>query len=172
MTENQILINQTDDVYKWTDKLIGSIPYDKWDIMPNVIETTLTWQVGHLIVSHYFHSIWVIKGHQMDILQSLPLKEYGELFTKNSPKASIGMFSPQDLLKHLKTVQQKSIAIVSGLSQTDFESILEPTPIPHPIVKTKLEAIDWNIKHTMYHCGQVGIVRRIVDKQFDFGLAL
>lgn len=172
MTESQILVNQTEDAYKWIDKMVDSIPFDKWDIKPDIIETTLTWQVGHLIVSHYFHSIWVIRGHQMDILQTIPLKEYGEFFTKTSPKASIGRFSPENLLKHLEIVQQRSVAVISGLSSADFESSLEPTPIPHPIAKTKLEAVDWNIKHTMYHCGQIGILRRIVDKQFDFGLSL
>lgn len=94
MRESQILTNQTVDVYKWTNKLIDSIPFYKWDILPDVIETTLTWQVGHLIVSHYFHAIWVIRGHQMDVLQLIPLKDYGELFTNKSPKASIGKFDP------------------------------------------------------------------------------
>ncbi|MCE7059373.1 hypothetical protein [Dyadobacter sp. CY343] len=32
--------------------------------------------------------------------------------------------------------------------------------------------IDWNIKHTVYHCGQIGILSRIVEKRFDFGLRL
>lgn len=72
------------------------------------------------------------------------------------------------MLEHLRFVQQKSVAIISELSTTDFETSLEPTPI----TGTKSEAVDWNIKHTMYHCGQIGILRRIVDKQFDFGLSI
>lgn len=110
-------------------------------ILTKLIETTLSWQVEHLMVSHHFHSILVIKGHQMDILQTIPLKEYGELFTSNSPKASLGILNPQDLLKHLKIVQQKFIAIISRLSTSDFETLLEPTLFHTQLQKYKLEAV-------------------------------
>lgn len=170
MTDIELLTRQTKDVYKFTNRLIESTPFDTWNIMPDTIKSTLSWQVGHLIVSHYFHSIWVIKGHQTDILQTMPFKTYGELFTTASPKESTDRFKPHDLLEHLQIVQQKSIAVLSSLSSKELENPLEPTPIPHPIAKTKFEAIDWNLNHTMYHCGQIGILRRIVYKRFDFGL--
>jgi hypothetical protein len=60
--------------------------------------------------------------------------------------------------------------ILSTLSNSELNSPLEATATSHPIAATKFEAIDWNIKHTMYHCGQIGILRRIVDKRYDFGL--
>jgi hypothetical protein len=56
------------------------------------------------------------------------------------------------------------------LTESDLESELEKTDTPHPIAKNKYEALDWNIKHTMWHCGQLGILKRIIDKRFDFGL--
>ncbi|WP_216824389.1 hypothetical protein [Emticicia sp. TH156] len=36
--------------------------------------------------------------------------------------------------------------------------------------KTKFEALDWNIKHTLWHCRQIGLLKRVVDKRYDFGL--
>ncbi|WP_439557278.1 hypothetical protein [Dyadobacter sp.] len=54
----------------------------------------------------------------------------------------------------------------------ELNNPLEPTPTPHPIATTKFEAIDWNIKHTMYHCGQIGMISRVVEKRYDFGLRL
>lgn len=170
MTEVEILTRQTENAYDWTNKLVNSIPYEKWDNTPEIIETNVTWQVGHLIMSFYYHSIMVIVGHQMDIIQKVPLKAYNELFTNASPKNAVGKTNSKELQKQLAIVQQKSIHIIKSLSENDLKSKLEPTPTPHPIAETKLEALDWNIKHTMYHCGQLGILKRILDERFDFGL--
>jgi hypothetical protein len=172
MTEIEILVNQTSNAYEWVNKLLAEIPLNKWEIIPDVIESNVNWQVGHLIVSHYFHSIMVIKGHQMDILQKIPMKEYSDLFTVSPPRLALGKTNPEALLQGLKMMQQKSIEILRSVAISELESPLEPTPTPHPIAKTKFEAIDWNIKHTMYHCGQIGILSRIVEKRFDFGLRL
>ncbi len=60
--------------------------------------------------------------------------------------------------------------VIKSLSDQDLESELSPTEVPHPVAKNKFEAIDWNIKHTMWHCGQIGILKRIIDERFDFGL--
>lgn len=170
MTELEILTQQTESVYDWTHKLIETITFEKWDIIPDIVESNISWQVGHLIMSHYYHSIMVIKGHQMDVIQKIPLKDYNEIFTDALPEKSVGRTNPSDLINQLKIVQQKSISIIKNLSFTELGNNLEPTPTPHPIAKTKFEAIDWNIKHTMYHCGQIGIIKRIIDQRYDFGL--
>lgn len=72
----------------------------------------------------------------------------------------------------LQVMQQKSIAVLSSLSAAELANLLGPTPMPDPIATTKFEAIDWNIKHTMYHCGQIGLISRVVEKRFEFGLRL
>lgn len=170
MTEIQMLIRQTESVYGWTNKLIETIPFEQWETIPEIIESNISWQVGHLIMSHYFHSVMVIVGHQMDVIQKIPLKEYDELFTNAVPKKSVGKTNPYELISKLKVVQQKSIDIIGELSMEELESRLKPTPTPHPIAKTKLEAIEWNIQHTMYHCGQIGVLKRVLGERYDFGL--
>jgi hypothetical protein len=170
MTAIEILAKQTEDAYFWTNKLISSIPHDKWDRIPVTMETNVTWQAGHLIMSFYYHSIMVIAGHQMDILQKIPLKEYGKLFTDAAPENSLGKINPKELQKQLMLMEQKSIDVIRALSEKDLENKLEPSEIPHPIAKNKFDALDWNIKHTMWHCGQIGILKRIVDERYDFGL--
>lgn len=164
------LKSQTQDAYHWINRIIHSIPEDRWEYTPDVLETNVSWQTGHLIMSFYYHSILVIAGHQTDLLPSIPLNNYNTLFTDASPRLCLGKIKPEDLNHHLTLVQKKSIDIISALSPNDLEQPLEPTPFPHPIAKTKLEALDWNIKHAMYHCGQIGILKRIIHGRFDFGL--
>jgi hypothetical protein len=170
MNQVDFLAKQTEDAYGWTNKLLHSIPHEKWDVMPEVIETTVSWQVGHLILSFYYHSVMGIVGHLKDVFPVVPLQQYDKLFTNADPKNSIGKTNPKELQDQFVFMQQRSLAVIRSLAEDDLDKPLLPTSTPHPIANTKLEAIDWNIKHTMYHCGQLGIIRRIVDQRYDFGL--
>lgn len=170
MNEIEILSKQTEDAHNWVNKLINSIPHTVWDVTPEILESNITWQVGHLLMSFYYHSIMVIKGHQMDIIQSMPLKEYDVLFTAGKPGNVVGKIDHSILMSHLMLVEQKSMTVIKSLTLENLNSELVPGPINHPIAKTKFEALDWNIKHAMWHCGQIGILKRIVDKGLDFGL--
>src|SRR5688500_15230677 len=169
MTSTEILIQQTQSAYDWIEKLINPIPFEKWDQTPQGLETNLTWLVGHLIMSHYFHSIMVITGHQADLLQKIPLKDYANLFTDGSPLNVIGKTDAGQLLGQLRMVQKRSLDILKPLTAADLENKLEPTTLKHPIARIKRESIDWNIKHTMYHCGQIGMLKRVVYERHDFG---
>lgn len=170
MNRIEILVKQTADAYDWTNRLINSIPQDKWDITPEILESNVSWQIGHLIMSFYYHSIMVIKGHQMDVIQKVPLKAYDKLFTDASPKKLLGKADPVELQNHLLIVQAKSIEVIKCLAEDELESELQQTEFPHPIARNKFEALDWNVKHTMWHCGQLGILKRIVHERRDFGL--
>ena len=170
MNEVELLTRQTENTYEWTNKLIESIPFSKWDETPDVINTNVTWQVGHLIMSHYFHTVMVIVGHQRDLLEKIPMRQYDEIFTNGQPSGVSGNVNHAALLDQLKLMQTRSLGIIRSVAPENLDSILEPTRIPHPIAKTKFESLDWNIKHTMYHCGQIGILKRVVDVRYDFGL--
>ncbi len=54
MNTVELLKIQTENAYEWTNKIIASIPAEKWDNIPDTIDTNVTWQVGHLIMSFYF----------------------------------------------------------------------------------------------------------------------
>ena len=170
MNEVDFLARQTENVYEWTNKLIEFVPFNKWDVTPDVLETNITWQAGHLIMSTYFHTVMVIVGHQKDVFEKIPLKQYDNIFTNGRPVDAKGMIDPAIILDQLKFLQHKSLEIIKSVNPEQLHSALEPTRIPHPIAKTKFESLDWNIKHTMYHCGQIGLLKRVVDERYDFGL--
>ncbi|MEK6479682.1 DinB family protein [Catalinimonas sp. 4WD22] len=170
MNTVELLARQTEGAYDWTNQLLTGIPHDRWDIMPDIMESTISWQAGHLIMSFYFHSVMTIVGHQPDIMEEVPLREYATLYTNAAPSGARGKVSPQQLHEHLMLMESKSLEVIRALSPEDLEQPLEPTRTPHPIAKTKFEALDWNIKHTMWHCGQLGMLKRVVHERYDFGL--
>lgn len=171
MNEIEILTLQTENAYGWMKKLTESIPEEKWNENPEILESNVSWHIGHQLISLYFHSILVIRGHQTDILETIPLKEYSELFTfKIPPKDTIGKKKPEELIADLNIVEKKSIEIIKSLSPEELKNKLEPARVEHPVARNKFEALDWNIKHTMWHCGQLAILKRVVNERYDFGL--
>ena len=168
MTQTKLIKTQTQDAYDWVNTLVKNVPSEKWDHIPKVLNTNLNWQVGHLILSFNFHTIMVIRDHQFDLYQKFPIQEYATLFVKADPKDSVGKTKPAQLLEHLDIVQQKSLEIIGRLSDAELTDALEPTDFPHPIATNKLEALNWNIKHTMWHCGQMALLKRVLGHEYDF----
>jgi hypothetical protein len=166
----ELLLQQTTSAYQWTNDLLDSLPYSCWQTLPPVLETNALWQAGHLLVSFYFNSILVIRGHQSTILQTVPLKLYSQLFTQANPALAVNQVDPDQLFNHMRTMQKHSIEIIKSVKEDELYTDLLPTQIVHPVAKTKLEALDWNIKHTLWHCGQIALITRVVHKRHEFNL--
>lgn len=170
--KTDLLLNQTTNAYQWTNNLLNSLPADCWPTLPPVIETNALWQAGHLLVSIYFNTMVVIKGHQPGIFQSMPLKLYSQLFTQATPASAMNQVEPQQLFEHLKTMQNHSSEIIKSLTEHDLNALLVPGEIVHPVAKTKFEAINWNVNHTFWHCGQIAMIKRVVHKRYRFNLVV
>ena len=171
MNEIQLLYTQTEDTYRWVQHLIQNIPESQWNYTPDTVRTNLSWQIGHLIISYYYHSILVIDGHDKGVLSVVPIKEYAEWYTSNfSSEYSAKHQTPKQLLKSLAMVEKASLTMIQSLAPEALDANLEPSRQLHPVAKTKREALYWNIKHTFWHCGQIALWRRIVGVPVDFGL--
>tara|TARA_R110002012_G_scaffold318457_1_gene536933 strand:- start:21 stop:581 length:561 start_codon:yes stop_codon:yes gene_type:complete len=171
MGELQTLLKQTENAFEWTNKLIGSIPTEKWDTIAEGVESSISWQVGHQIISVYYHTIMTTVGHIPELIENLNLRLYTEICNYNTfAKDMVGRAEPKQLMEHLKIMQEQSLTVIGSLSENDLQKTVEPTKVPHPVAKIKFEAIDWNIKHTMWHCGQIATIKRIVDNSYDYGI--
>ena len=168
MTPTEILLVQTKEAHQWTLKLINSIPDDKWLTLPPIIESNIHWQVGHLIITHFYHNIVCLKTPQQDVFTLIPIMDYYPVFTAGGHAKSESIITAAELKQNLDKVQSKALSIIEQLDEKDLRSELFPTQFPHPIAKTKFEALSWNIQHTMWHCGQIALIKRVVDKPFSF----
>lgn len=171
MTEIEVLIKQTGSAYDWTNKLMVSVPIQKWGFIAGAVGSHINWQIGHQIISIYYHTIMTTVGHIPELIEKMNLRQYTKLcgydtFAKDMTELS----DPEKLKEDLKQMQDKSLEVISSLSENDLWESVEPTKVPHPVAKTKFEAIDWNIKHTMWHCGQMAVLKRMVDRPYDYGL--
>ena len=171
MNNLETLIYQTRMAHSLTNKIIHSVPFDRWDEIPQGIETNVTWQAGHLIFSQHFHAIMCIAGLLPEIKEKVPLRQFAEWFTFGSKPADVvGKTEAKMLKEQLELIQAKSIEIISAMTMEELGSDLEPTKMPHPIAKTKQEALSWNQQHIFWHLGQLGMVVRGMGLRYDFGL--
>lgn len=172
MNITELLVKQTQDAHIWTNKLIDSIPFEHWNDTPNTLASNISWQVGHLIISEYYHAILVVTGFDTEITQKLDLHELNRKFGYDSvPIDQVGTSDTQILKEQLLFMQDKVVQNVTALTAKDLESYLEqPIKQKHPVATTKLEAVSWNIKHTMWHCGQITSIKRLIHGGYDFGL--
>lgn len=172
MTVIDVLVKQTQEAHSWTNKLIDSIPKKHWDDTPDTLASNISWQVGHLIISEYYHAILVVTGFDEEITAKLDLRAYNHKFGYESePKDLIGTTSSKVLYEQLLFMQSKVIKNVAGLTLSDLEAAVErPIKQKHPVAITKFDAISWNIKHTMWHCGQIATIKRLIHGGYDFGL--
>ncbi|UWX53797.1 DinB family protein [Maribacter litopenaei] len=171
MTELEILTKQTEMAYVRTHKLMDSVPKEKWDDIPEVLGSSFSWQVGHLVVSIYYHTIMTTVGHMPELIEQLNLRLYTKLCGYDThAKEMAGTWAPVKLTADLQTMQDTSLEVIDSLSIPDLWQPIEPLKVPHPVAKTKFEAIDWNVKHTMWHCGQMATIKRPVNQPYDYGL--
>ena len=166
-----LLRNQTIESYNWANKLIENITYEKWFVTPEILETNLAWQIGHLTLSQYYYTIVLLTGPQKDFAQSINLKKYSDFFANGQRrKELVSEVTVQELIDNWKSIQTLTIETLTDLQDTDLGCEIFKMPKPHPFVKTRENSISWNIKHTMWHCGQIATLKRIIDKPMIFGI--
>ena len=121
MTAIDILLKQTKEAHAWTHKMIDSVPDNLWDETPDILESNISWQVGHLVISEYYHAILVIKGFDAEVTDKIDLKAHNEKYGYNSvPKSQIGTTAPEQLRKQLFFIQGKVMETIAALSDEDL----------------------------------------------------
>jgi hypothetical protein len=164
------LRNHINDSHDWANKLINGLSEDKWFQTPNVIDTNIAWQIGHLTLSQYYYTIVLLHGPDKTLSEQIDMKKYSDLFAKGDKrKELLNQVTAHELEEKWNWMQDHTMDAIADLQDKDLNDETFRTHRPHPFVRTIENAISWNIKHTMWHCGQMAILKRIVDERYDFG---
>lgn len=160
---------QTLEAQNWTKDLVKDISDEKWFTTPETVESNFAWQIGHLTLSQYYYIIVLLSGPQNNFWKEFPTKKYSRLFAKGENKHDLFTeVSIEELLRNLELVHEQSDQVIDGLNDEDLDRPVFAHK-PNPFVTTKQESISWNIKHTMMHCGQIAMLRRVLAEPFDYG---
>jgi DinB superfamily len=138
--------------------LLHQTPTDEWFRQPPGGVSHIGWQVGHLAFAQYRLALWRIRGKQPqdDVLLS---QEFVRLFGINSePDTDPTKYpSAAEIRKVLDRVHEQVLRELPSLDETELD---QPVVHPHPLAKTKLQALFWCAHHEMLHAGQIGLLRR------------
>jgi hypothetical protein len=154
---------QIELIKKQTDDLIEKIEISKWNITPDIIETNMNWQIGHIILANYLHGIASITGANEKIREKLNVKDFIKFYgLKSNPSEHLNEKPKNEELKEIYNFIFKLIWLeLEKVKESDFN---KETEIPNPAAKTKYEALTLLFKHQSWHNGQIAILNRVLNK--------
>ena len=163
MKVTDILVKQTLEAHSWTNKLLDSVPSSLWNETPENLNLNISCQVGNLVLSELYHAILVVSGFDIAITKKIDLHLHSHKYGYDSvPLEYVCSDTPAVLQEQLHFMHDKVITNISGLTQADLETPVEqPIKQKHLVASTKFDAISWNIKHTIWHCGQIATIKSL-----------
>lgn len=163
MTSIEIIKTQIELVKKQTDELIEKIEFSKWNTTPEIIETNMNWQIGHIILANYLHGLASMSGANEKIREKLDVKDFIKFYgLKSIPSESINEKPKNKELKDLYNFVFELIWL--ELEKVKESDLNKKTEIPNPGAKTKYEALTMLFKHQSWHNGQIAILHRVLNK--------
>ena len=158
-----IIKEQITSTKEKTDKLIANISTEIWTKTPEVLNTNLNWQIGHIILANYLHGIASISGSNEELKARINIPDYVKFYGPKSNPISFENEKPTQ--KELLEIYEFTMTLVlDNLNQLTESELNDNTEIPNPSVSTKYEALKWLSHHQSWHNGQIAILRRVLSK--------
>lgn len=147
-----------------TDNFIKNIELEKWNISPDIIETNMNWQIGHLILANYLHGIASISGANEKVREKINMQNFIKFYGPNSNPKMLSDEKPknEDLLNLYEFIFE---LINIEISKVKIDDLNSTTEVPNPSAKTKYEALTSLFKHQSWHNGQIAILSRILNNR-------
>lgn len=163
MNAIEIIKDQIISTKEKTDNFIKNIELEKWNTSPEILETNMNWQIGHLILANYLHGIASISGANEKVRERINMPDFIKFYGPNSSPKMFLDEKPknEELLKLYEFIFE---LIYLELSKVKIEELNNATEIPNPSAKTKYEALTTLFKHQAWHNGQIAILNRILNK--------
>ncbi|MGD1844919.1 MAG: DinB family protein [Salibacteraceae bacterium] len=149
---------------RWIDYVLSDLKPEEWELV-TAVNSSINWQIGHLILSKYFHGVMSIfpAEHEIHVpfRAHFPLQELQKhYFIKSNPGAD---WPDRFSTEHLKEDRAMMTQMVSDAVQKLPEAELDQhTSTPNPAAKNKFGALTFVFKHQMWHAGQMAMIKRIL----------
>ena len=160
----EFIKEQTDWVDKWTTGLISNLSETDWEVFPS-LKTSLNWEVGHIIISKYFHCVQSVLKPDDEIIQkvkaNIPLDDFFKYYFAGSDPTELwsNRPNPKRLLELREVINEAASTALEKLTESVLQ---ENTEIKNPVAKIKYDALTFSFKHQMWHNGQIAMIKRVV----------
>ncbi len=143
--------------------LLEDLEDEQWFFMPTgSYQTHIAWQVGHIAMAEYGLMLFRQRGRGETDLELMP-GSFRKRFAKGSqPVADATAYpSPQAILGQLQRIHQQVLLECPNFTDSQLDEPLDP---PTAAYATKYGAMLMASQHEMLHCGQIGVLRRLMGK--------
>jgi hypothetical protein len=121
-------------------KLISDISIESWFETPDVLNTNLNWQIGHIILANYLHGIASISGASAEFREKVNVPDFLKFYGQKSKPSDFKNEKPSR--EKLMEVYELTFSIIlKGLANLQEEDLGNDTAIPNPAAGTKYQAL-------------------------------
>jgi hypothetical protein len=157
LARNQILFARS-----YTQSLIADIDDADWFQMPAGFKSHVAWQVGHLAMAEYGLCLFRQRG-RAEVDGSLMSSAFRKQFSRGSKPEPDPQRNPTpaEIRDVLARVHEQTMLEIETFSDSQ---LAESVDMPYAAVPTKLGALLFCSHHEMLHAGQIGLLRRALNK--------
>ncbi len=172
MNRKELIALQIKTTHKQTLGMVADLDQKHWNTTPEVIDSNINWQLGHIALGNYLHGIASISGPNEKIRAAVNVQDMIKWYGPGSKPNELLDEKPtsEELIQLLELEHQVCMEELDKLSDEDLDA---PTAVPNPAVKLKFQALLWLPKHVCWHIGQMAMLKRILNKEIkDYGIKL
>ena len=142
--------------------MLDGLSEDDWFAMPENAPTHIAWQAGHLAMAQYGLTLFRQRG-RAEVDTKLMSGKFRKKFMKGTnPETNLAeVVSRDDIMEALHRVNDQMLAEIDSF---DGPGLDEPVEMPFAGFPTKYGSLLFAAHHEMLHCGQIGVIRRLLGK--------
>lgn len=146
----------------FTQKFLAGLTPEEWFWTPPAYTTHIAWQIAHVAVAQYSLCFRRARGRTMED-ESLISDAFIAAYTLGSqPQAGeANNVSLAEIRRVFDAVLEQALKELPTFTDVEMDVPLDQ---PHPIFKTKLDAIEYAPQHELIHGGQIAMLRRLMGK--------
>jgi hypothetical protein len=147
---------------QYTKRFLAGLSDDEWFWCPSELSTHIAWQVGHVAVSQYNLCLRRVRGRTAEDESLIP-DRFIDVFQFGSTPDPVMANNPPlaEIRQVFDAVEQQIVTELATRNDAELDTPVEP---PHPVFKTKLEAVEYAPPHELVHAGQIALLRRMMGK--------
>lgn len=163
MNRIELLRREMVSADRWTERLLHGIVEEDWNKTPGDMGTNVNWQLGHMLVSKYFHAVACVHENAPKLFELLPDYRYGKFYGMKSDADARWDERPDQkaMMRDFKTVTEQANTI---LDQFSDQLLDEAVLLDNPVAATRFDALLWTSKHQMWHNGQLALLKRVLNQ--------
>jgi hypothetical protein len=160
MTERDNALATMQMARDYTNNLLADVAEEDWFRMPAEGVTHLAWQLGHLAIAQYRLMMFQLRGEVPSDAELIDIS-YAPLFGRGSvPNPDAAQYPPLSEIR--ATFDRVHAQALEEVARYNDQALAAPPQAPHRLFTTKLGAVMWAPQHEFIHCGQIGLLKRLL----------